>query len=343
MEKIIIFIFTLIGMLIGYDVIIKVLGEQDVKMIIIEMLIWFAFIVGITSLYVIIVKKTKEYMKISGWRDGLTRISAITGGIFVGWLLGMVSGKIIVNKYFNMSIEYLFMYFFSLLFLNLVKREKTIKTVSPENAITDSTVILDTSALIDERVINICRTREIGLKKIIIPKFVLLELQRLADSSDDGKRLRGRRGFKTVDTLKSLNTVDVNVSEEDVLTTNKVDEKIILLAKKTGAKIMTTDFNLTRVAELRGVRVVNLNRLAEFLKPSILPGTLINVDIIKYGKTKEQGVGFTKDGTMIVVEDGGDMVGHSQDVMITNILQTTAGKILFGRIAHDDHNNKMSS
>ncbi len=336
MEKIIIFVFALIGMLIGYDVIVKVLRIQNINTIVFGMVVWFAFIIGVTVLYEVIVKKLKSYIKILEWRDGLIKISAIAGGVFVGWALGAVSSKISGNMYLNMSVEYLLMYFFSLLFLRFVEKEISTEVSSSETTLTDSTVILDTSALIDERVINICKAREIGLKTVIIPKFVLLELQRLADSGDDGKRLRGRRGFKTVDSLKALNTVNVIVSEEDVLTTNKVDEKIILLAKKADAKIMTTDFNLTRVAELRGVRVINLNRLAEFLKPSILPGTVINVDIIKHGKTKEQGVGFTKDGTMIVVEDGGDMVGHSKDVMITNILQTTAGKLLFGRIVRND-------
>ena len=191
--------------------------------------------------------------------------------------------------------------------------------------------IFDTSALLEDKILDLFG---IGLfnSKVIVPQFVLAELQKLADSTDGEKKEKGRRGFEIVEKIRKLPDVKLVVDDTIVYEDGKVDEEVVRLARKFNGQIVTLDYNLTKVAQLQGVKVLNLNHLAELLKPTLLPGQRVSIHIIRRGKNKEQGIGFTEDGTMIVVEDGGNFVGTQRDIVITNILRTNAGKLLFGRI-----------
>ncbi len=191
--------------------------------------------------------------------------------------------------------------------------------------------IFDTSVLLDDKLLDLF---DIGLfnGKIAIPQFVLIEMQKLADSSDDEKKDKGRKGFEIIEKMQGLDDLKITIDDSITYRTGKVDEDLVNLARKYNGRLVTLDYNLTRVAQLQGVKVLNLNHLAEILKPTLLPGQRIKLQIIRHGKNKEQGIGFTEDGTMIVVEDGGKNVGEQQEVVITNILRTNAGKLLFARI-----------
>jgi len=189
-------------------------------------------------------------------------------------------------------------------------------------------VILDTSAIIDGRVADISHTGFIS-GTVIVPRFVLNELQHIADSPDILRRNRGRRGLDMLNKLQKESTVPVQVSEVDVRDVADVDSKLVKLAKQLHAAIITNDFNLNRVAELQGVRVLNINELANAVKPVVLPGEDIRIQIIQEGKEMGQGVGYLDDGTMVVVENGRRYQGSEIDVTVTRVLQTVAGRMIF--------------
>jgi uncharacterized protein YacL len=190
--------------------------------------------------------------------------------------------------------------------------------------------ILDTSVIIDGRISDICDTAFIE-GDLIVPQFILKELQLVADSSDSVKRQRGRRGLDVLDHLQKSAQVSVMISEVDFPEIKDVDSKLIELAKHLDAKIITNDFNLNRIAQLQGVQVLNINELANALKPVVLPGETINVFILKEGKEKDQGVAYLDDGTMVVVDNSRKMIGQNVEITVTSVLQTTVGKMIFGR------------
>ena len=166
---------------------------------------------------------------------------------------------------------------------------------------------------------------------LVIPQFVLKELQFVADSSDSMKRNRGRRGLDILQKIQKMAGVDVTISDVDFPEVKEVDLKLIELARTLEGKIVTNDFNLNKVAQLRGVEVLNINELANSLKPVVLPGELMKVFILKEGKEYNQGVAYLDDGTMVVVDNARKMIGKTIDVVVTSVLQTTAGKMIFGR------------
>jgi uncharacterized protein YacL len=166
---------------------------------------------------------------------------------------------------------------------------------------------------------------------MVIPQFVLKELQQVADSSDSLKRNRGRRGLDILQKIRKMSGIDVNISEVDFPEVKEVDLKIIELAKVQSAKIVTNDFNLNKVAQLQGVPVLNINELANALKPVVLPGEFMRVFILKEGKEYNQGVAYLDDGTMVVVDNARKLIGKNVDVTVTSVLQTTAGKMIFGK------------
>jgi uncharacterized protein YacL len=190
--------------------------------------------------------------------------------------------------------------------------------------------ILDTSVIIDGRVADICETGFMD-GTLVIPQFVLKELQLVADSSDSMKRNRGRRGLDILQKIQKMAGVDVMISDVDFPEIREVDLKLIELARTLQGKIVTNDFNLNKVAQLRGVEVLNINELANSLKPVVLPGELMKVFILKEGKEYNQGVAYLDDGTMVVVDNARKMIGKTIDVVVTSVLQTTAGKMIFGR------------
>jgi uncharacterized protein YacL len=191
--------------------------------------------------------------------------------------------------------------------------------------------ILDTSVIIDGRIADIAETGFLD-GVIVLPQFVLRELQLVADSADSLKRNRGRRGLDILQRLQKIVSLDVQIVEDDFPTIREVDMKLIELAKAYGAKIVTNDFNLNKLAQLQGVEVLNINELANALKPIVLPGEAMKVFILKEGKEYNQGVAYLDDGTMVVVDNARRMIGKNVDISVTSVLQTTAGKMIFGRL-----------
>jgi uncharacterized protein YacL len=190
--------------------------------------------------------------------------------------------------------------------------------------------ILDTSVIIDGRVADISETGFLD-GTILIPQFVLRELQQIADSSDSAKRNRGRRGLDILARIQKNQSLDVQIHEADFPQVKEVDLKLIELGKQLNAPIVTNDFNLNKVAHLRGVAVLNINELANALKPVVLPGEIMKVFILKEGKEYNQGVAYLDDGTMVVVDNARRLIGKNVDMIVTSVLQTTAGKMIFGR------------
>jgi uncharacterized protein YacL len=192
-------------------------------------------------------------------------------------------------------------------------------------------LILDTSAIIDGRLLDIARTGFL-LGTLLIPSFVLSELQQVADSADYLKRSRGRRGFEILEELKKVKGLRVEVWDRDIAAKG-VDDKLLKLAKNFGGRIVTTDYNLNRVASVTGVNVLNINDLANAVKTVVIPGEEMKVKIIHLGKDLKQGVGYLPDGTMIVVEGGADLVGQDVKAEVTRVLQVSAGKMIFTKLA----------
>jgi uncharacterized protein YacL len=190
--------------------------------------------------------------------------------------------------------------------------------------------ILDTSVIIDGRVADVCATGFID-GTLVVPQFVLRELQLIADSPDSVKRNRGRRGLEILQSIQKMSNVEVTISDLDFPEVREVDLKLIELARSIHGKIVTNDFNLSKVAQLRGVEVLNVNELANSLKPVVLPGELMKVFILKEGKEYNQGVAYLDDGTMVVVDNARKMIGKTIETVVTSVLQTTAGKMIFGR------------
>jgi uncharacterized protein YacL len=190
--------------------------------------------------------------------------------------------------------------------------------------------ILDTSVIIDGRIADVCETGFVD-GTLVIPQFVLKELQLVADSADSLKRNRGRRGLDILQRIQKMSGVEVMISDVDFPEVREVDLKLIELARTLQGKIVTNDFNLNKVAQLRGVAVLNVNELANSLKPVVLPGEIMKVFILKEGKEYNQGVAYLDDGTMVVVDNARKMISKTIEIVVTSVLQTTAGKMIFGR------------
>ena len=191
-------------------------------------------------------------------------------------------------------------------------------------------ILLDTSVIIDGRIADIGKTHFLS-GKLILPRFVLKELQLIADSSDPLKRNRGRRGLDVLNRIKANPNIQVKINEMDFPEFSTVDAKLVKMSQVLNAKVFTNDFNLNKVAELQGVKVLNINELANALKPIVMPGELMQVKILKEGKEHDQGVAYLDDGTMVVVDNGRRRIGQTLNVAITSVLQTQAGRMIFAR------------
>lgn len=193
--------------------------------------------------------------------------------------------------------------------------------------------ILDTSVIIDGRIADIVETGIID-SPLIMPRFVLVELQSIADSSDKLRRARGRRGLDVMNRLRNNSEVDLTIYEREMpdMEGESVDSKLLILAKHLDGKVVTGDFNLNKVAKLQNVPVINLNEIANSIKPVFLPGEGISVKIVKAGEEAGQGIGYLDDGTMVVVEDGRGHIGSAVDITVTSMLQTSAGRMVFGKL-----------
>ena len=199
--------------------------------------------------------------------------------------------------------------------------------------------ILDTSVIIDGRVADICETDFLE-GPLVIPQFILQELQHIADSADSLKRARGRRGLDILNRMQKGDTVEVKVVDDDYPDIKEVDAKLIALAREMNAKIVTNDFNLNKVAQLQGVPVLNINQLANALKPMVLPGEVLHLQIMREGKEQGQGVAYLDDGTMVVVENASRHLGEEVEASVTSILQTTAGRMIFTTLKEEQRQRR---
>lgn len=199
--------------------------------------------------------------------------------------------------------------------------------------------ILDTSVIIDGRVADICETDFLE-GPLVIPQFILQELQHIADSADNLKRARGRRGLDILNRMQKGDAVEVKVVDDDYPDIKEVDAKLIALAREMNAKIVTNDFNLNKVAQLQGVSVLNINQLANALKPMVLPGEVLHLQIMREGKEQGQGVAYLDDGTMVVVENASRHLGQEVEASVTSILQTTAGRMIFTTLKEEQRQRR---
>ncbi|MBI4842714.1 MAG: PIN domain nuclease [Nitrospirae bacterium] len=206
----------------------------------------------------------------------------------------------------------------------------------------ESPKIIDTSVIIDGRLADVC---EAGFAEgiFIIPQFVLQELQNIADSSDPVRKARGRRGLDVVDRIQKMSNVTIKIVNEDFPKIREVDSKLVALARQLGAKIITNDINLCKIAQLQGVNALNLNELANALRPVVLPGENMNIFIVKEGKEHNQGVGYLDDGTMVVVDNARRIINNSVNVVVTSVLQTATGRMIFARLKEEMEKEELKA
>ena len=257
-------------------------------------------------------------------------------GMVVGLLIALILGfglnmviKITQNQH---VVPWIYLLLTGILgYLGLVLGSKKVEEFNfsvAENKNSMDQRLLDTSVIIDGRIADICDTGFMD-GELIVPRFVLNELQFIADSSDSMKRSRGRRGLDVLNRMQKSSAIHIEIVEQDFPKIKGVDGKLVALAQKLNAKLMTNDYNLNKVAELQGVRVLNVNELANAMKPVVLPGEQMLVKIIREGKEQGQGVGYLDDGTMIIVDSAQKMINMNVEVVVTSVLQTTAGRMIF--------------
>ena len=254
---------------------------------------------------------------------------------FTAALFSLIIGQI--NSLLNLDVTphllaaFSFLIFFYFCFSAAFKLTQS-KFITSSKRTSSELIAVDTSAIIDGRIADLCATRFLSTR-FLIPKFVLKELQGIADSQDPLKRTRGRRGLDILNKMRKAK-IEVIIDEHDFPEIKEVDTKLIQLAKLYNISILTTDYNLNKVAELQGVVVLNINDLANALKPVFLPGESMKIRVVKEGKEHKQGVGYLDDGTMVVVEEGKRLMGNMVNVVVTSVLQTSAGRIIFTKKAN---------
>ncbi|HUA07758.1 MAG TPA: PIN domain-containing protein [Candidatus Acidoferrales bacterium] len=200
----------------------------------------------------------------------------------------------------------------------------------PKSASRDGAKVVDTSVIVDGRIVEIVQSGFVD-GALVVPRFVLRELQAIADSEDPQRRTRGRRGLEALAKLQELKAIEINERDYDDLPPGSVDAKLVRLARELQCRLLTNDYNLNRIAHVEGVEVLNINELANAVKPVVLPGEELHVQVIREGKEMHQGVAYLDDGTMIVIEQGRRLIGSSADVVVTSVLQTVAGRMIFAR------------
>lgn len=279
-------------------------------------------------------------------------LSGLTAGVF-GLVFGLLMAKLITDSFilksiseWNETIAMLTQVILTLIFCYLgmtlaIRGKDEFSLIIPYIKFTrqdrsDEITVLDTSVIIDGRIADLCNTKFLG-GRFIVPRFVLKELQQVADSSDSLKRNRGRRGLDILNKIQKNPNIDVKIHEEDFPEMTETDSKLVKLAKLLNGQVFTNDYNLNKIAELQGVQVLNINELANALKPVMLPGEELEVKVIKEGKEAHQGIGYLDDGTMIVVEGGRHLIGQTKKVMVTSILQTAAGRMIFAKTEGSDY------
>ncbi|MCI0469628.1 MAG: PIN domain-containing protein [Nitrospirae bacterium] len=277
----------------------------------------------------------------------LLSIGSILGGL-LGIVVGLVfAGLVLLPFRYSVSRESWIISFFILsallgyggLFVGLHKGKNLsiagIMRLFKGQEADEDVKILDTSVIIDGRIADIV---DVGFLEniFVIPQFILQELQYIADSPDPMRRTKGRRGLDILHRMQKMSNIQIKIAEEDFPKIKEVDAKLIALAKVMNAKIVTNDYNLNKVAQVQGIAILNINELASVLKPVVLPGETMNVFILKEGKEYNQGIAYLDDGTMVVVENSRRYIGKNTEVIVTSVLQTTAGRMIFAKMKEED-------
>ncbi len=267
-------------------------------------------------------------------------------GFFMAWMITLIMKLFPMDEMFYHVFQVVFTLVFCYLGMVIaLKGKDEFNLVIPYVRFSredrrDQLFLLDTSVIIDGRIAGICETGFLE-GKIVIPRFVLQELQQIADSPDDAKRTRGRRGLDMLDRLKKIQGTEVIIHEERLSEIKEVDAKLVRLAKILDCRVLTNDFNLNKVAKIEGVGVLNINDLANAMRPVVFPGEHMNVHIKKEGKERNQGVAFMDDGTMIVVENSRKFIGRSVNISVTSVLQTSAGRMIFANLMEKPEQRKQ--
>lgn len=280
-------------------------------------------------------------------KKNIKRISwgalGFVGGLFAGTLVNtMINPFLGVSPVTSFAWKGLSLLFFSYIgTILLLKVEEDAHLFSQQPPLGQSAdpssaslKILDTSVIIDGRIGDLCETGFLE-GAFVTPQFILQELQHIADSSDSMKRARGRRGLDVLHRLQQMPDIEIRIVDTDFPAIREVDSKIVALGKSINAKIITNDLNLNKVAELQGVRVLNINQLCNALKPVVLPGELMQVFVLKEGKEMGQGIAYLDDGTMIVIDEARKSIGKTIEIMVTSVLQTPAGRMIFSRFREE--------
>ena len=262
------------------------------------------------------------------------------GGMLVGGLVGTLLGRLVADATVLSIAESRAFATLALAYIGgavgsraarAFAASRTPAPVGEHLAPSGAAIVVDTSSIIDGRVCELATTGVLD-GTMLVPAFVLREVQHVADSTDPSRRARGRRGLESLERLKATPGLRLAFPDDEIAEAAEVDDKLVELARRSNARLLTTDFNLNKVATLRGVRVVNVNDLAQALRPTVQPGDNLRLAIVREGKEPGQGLGFLDDGTMVVVDQGRDAVGSDVDVIVTNALQTSAGRMIFARI-----------
>jgi len=275
-------------------------------------------------------------------RVSLKGLSAAVFGIILGLIVAKLFGGLLSLFNIPQDVDYDLRVLFTLIFVYLgltlgLKGKEEFHLIIPyvrfrRQELKEEAIVVDTSSIIDGRILDIVRTGFLEAR-FVIPRFVLNELHALADSTEHLKRQKGKRGIEILHALKKEPNVEVVINEQEFEGLSDVDTKIVNLAKMLDTKVLTTDYNLNRIAQLEGVRVLNVNDLANALKPIFIPGEKLSIRVIKEGKEPNQGVGYLEDGTMVVVENARWLVGKIVDVEVTSVLQSPSGRIIFTKLA----------
>src|ERR1044071_5947998 len=277
---------------------------------------------------------------------GIGSMMGIVGGVLIGFLISyQESGAVQPSTKVFLTLALAFIMAYVGLMVGAAKGDyldlSALGGIFSDKATRRDVKILDTSVIIDGRIADVAETGFLS-GTIVIPQFILRELQQVADSPDSSKRQRGRRGLDMLNRLQSNPSLDIQVVDTDFPAVKEVDLKLLELSKSLDGVVVTNDFNLNKVAQLHGIQVLNINELANSLKPVVLPGEAMRVFILKEGKEYNQGVAYLDDGTMVVVDNARRMIGKNADIAVTSVLQKTAGKMIFGRLweeAENGHND----
>ena len=315
--------FLIISLIVGYQV-----GEMY------QQPIWGIGMGGLSSLFLIGVEASLRRVSVRGLSS---MVFGLLLGVFMAKLVSDILALLPLGDFLQSILRVVFTLVFSYLGAVMALRGKDeFNIIIPyvrfkRQDLRDGVILLDTSAIIDGRIADIYKTNFLT-GRLVVPRFVLNELQRISDSEDSIKRQRGRRGMELLRSIQKDPAMDVRVQEEDMAGDQDVDIKLVRLAKIMEARVCTVDFNLNRIASIQGVEILNVNELVNAVKEVVFPGEVLEVRLLKEGKEAEQAVAFMDDGTMIVVSDARRLIGQKVKVTVSSVLQTNAGRMIFAKM-----------